>query len=621
MGQPPVSEFEGVHGLDNLKQNNKVKKLILIISGLIVAVLLVVVITKLFSINNPENSSVLVYGKANSVTVKIKDLSVEITDSTASDFYCDKENKRVFFTVASASEDNLFDLCCVQVDRSEISTVMIDYAVKSDYRVSGGNVYYLKYNEKYSAFEGYVCDPEDKVRRAFDTNVDGVFPLGGDDFYYSKLHGDSLAFYKYENSGSVKTKLLTDVININYYPDAQKPHLFVESLNGESKNKELRYCTGEGISLVCENLAQASYDDYSAGGNLYFYTSSDNAVSWSHVISDEFVEEDKDITKPSRDDYESENGISTAYNEAFLKYQDKLIRDEIRESLNEMVEKYGFNAPVYTAYSVCDGKVMKVAEEIDPSRVYAVSDFGTPKMVYESVELDTTSVDMATLVAIYPRNSFDDVINYAWSVVDGSVISDGICFAAHSDGGELRYSLDFYDKKSTLFAFSSDGSSLFAFIKDGSNASARTVYCNSFGDDLMPLKEMTVSAGVTDYKVTENGLLYLKEDDGKTSGDVFQFVGGKTEKISNAASAFIFNGEDCVVSIKYNDSDSDILTADYYLCRNGKEELICENALPSAFRFILPEKAAYVAGGALCVYNGGKTAQVDTDVKEIILFV
>lgn len=602
------------------ENKNGLKKGIIISSVVIVLLLLAVIVGLILAPGKPENSSVIVYRTADSTVIRIKDKEMAVNDSSASDFYCDEENKRVFFTVTSSSEDSLYDICCVDVIGSEISSpVIIDYAVRNVYHVLGDKIYYLKYNNRYDAFEGYECDLSSKVRRAFDTNVEGVYPFENGVFYYTKRHGDSLSLYKSENSGSANALLLPNIQSVNFYNLCEEPHIYLESFNTEKSSKELWYASPSGENKVCDNLYYANYDEYTPCGNLYYYTSSSSSLSWSYVISDEFVESDKEITKPRREDFESVNGISTAYNEEFIKYQDKLIRDEIRTAMNEMVEKYSFNAPVFTAYSVCGGKITKVCEDIDPSRVYAVADFGLPKLVYEKVALDTTSVDMATLVSIYPRNSFDDVISYAWSVVDGAVVSDGMCFACADESGCAEFRLEAFDKKSTVFSFSGDGSKLFSFIKDGSNTGARTVYCNTFGDDMMPSKEVTVSAGVTDYKITDDGIIYLKEDDGKSSGDVFAFDGKEPEKIANAASAFLLGGDGNVFSVKYNNSSSGAPSADYYLCSDGKEEQICTNA--NIFRFAKPDKSAFIISGELFVYSRGKSASVATGVSDIVLFV
>ena len=152
MGQPPVSEFEGVHGLDNLKKNNKVKKLIIILSVLIAALLSVVVIAKLFSVNNPENSSVLVYGKGNSLTVKIKDLSVDITGKhvvIVEDILDTGNTLTALFSQLEARNPASLRLCCL-LDKPErrqkpIQGDFVGFRIPDEFVVGYG----LDYDEKY----------------------------------------------------------------------------------------------------------------------------------------------------------------------------------------------------------------------------------------------------------------------------------------------------------------------------------------------------------------------------------------------------------------------------------------------------------------------------------------
>ena len=42
--------------------------------------------------------------------------------------------------------------------------------------------------------------------------------------------------------------------------------------------------------LICDNTYSVMYDHYKPGGNLYYFTSSTESVSWTDVISDEYAE-------------------------------------------------------------------------------------------------------------------------------------------------------------------------------------------------------------------------------------------------------------------------------------------------------------------------------------------
>lgn len=602
----------------------KVKKGVIIALVCVAVTLAAVIIGLLLGKSSPKNSSIAVYKNDSAHVIRIKELSVEVEDKSASGFKADKENNRVFYTVDSSYVDNLYDLCYTEVKGSEISEPkIIDYAVKSNFSVVNGKLFYLKYNESQDAFEGYVCDLENKVQTCFDVNIDNIYPLRGiEAFYYTKYHGSTLSLYKYKN-GAAEGPLYGNIKTVYNYNDCENPHIIFESSAGHGDSlTDLRILSAEGEELICDSTYFVDYDSYSPGGNLYYYSASENSVSWSYVISDSYVESDKAIVKPNRDDYESEYGVSAEYNEDYIKYQDKLIRDEIRAALNEAVAESGFNAPVYTAFAYNGSGICKVAEDIDPSRVYSVSEQGTPKIIFDNVVLSSADVDMSTLVSISLRNDLDEVISYAWSVLDSNIYSQGIYLAASVQGNSAVYPLESYDKKTTLFSFSEDGARLFAFVKDNNSGATNTVYCNNLGADMSPAKEVSVATGVTDYRLMNGSVIYMKEDVGKNTGDIFSYDGSESVKLSNAASAFTPDGEEYVVIMKNSKSSGNSMTADYYFSHEGEEVLIGENISISSFRCTEDGRAAYVSGenNLLSIYFNGENASVDDNVTAIVLF-
>lgn len=606
------------------KAQAKVKRIVFASLIAVTVILAVVIISVLIGKLKPQNNSIIVYRNNSSHVVRIDGLSVSVSDSSASNFIADKENKRVLYTVDSSYADNFYDLCYISVDGSEIiGPTIIDYAVKYDYTLIDDNVYYLKYNKSQDAFEGYVCDLEKKTRTSFDINLDGIYPLKeSETFLFTKYHADSLSLYKY-TGGKVEGPLYSQIKEVHAYNDCSNPHVLFETSQGHSDSlTDLIEFSADGEKLLSDSTYYVDYDRYKQGGNLYFYSSDKNSVSWSYVISDSFVESDKEIVKPNRDDYESEMGVSTDYNEDFIKYQDKLIRDEIRTALNQAVAESGFDAPVYTAYAYSQGKTFKLTEKVDPSRVFAVSEKGAPKIVYDNAVLTPSDVDMSALVNISLRNDLDDVIDYAWSVLADNVYSEGLSVAVSSAESNRTYPLDFYNKKSTLFSFSQDGERLFAFVKDDNFGSTSTVYCNNFNADLSPIKETAVSAGVSGYKVINGSVVYMKEDIGKNTGDIYEFNGNENVKLSNAASAFSASGEHVIV-IKNNETLKNSDVADYYFVHGGNEVLIAENVLASSFTCTPDGRVAFVSGddNSLYFYFDSEKSVIDENVTSIVLFV
>ncbi len=600
-----------------------IKKIIIIAGSVISVIALVTIIVLISGVSKPSNSSIAVYKTGSSIGVRIDNLETFVSETTASGFKCDKENGRVFYTVESSYSDGLYDLYYIEKKRSEITAPkIIDIGISNEYSVISGNVYYLKKNFSAGAYEGNVCNIDSNEIRTFSDNVESVYALENSDaVYFVKMHGDNRVLYKYE--GGKATELTRDLMNIRCYNEGENPHIFYErksQIHSGMTELFVLYSSGEN-EMICDNAYTVFYDNYSVGGNLYYFTSSSENISWSYVIADEYSESDKTVEKPKRDDFFAFLGISAEYNKALKLYQDKLVRDEIRTALNESVEKGEFSVPVFNAFAYNDQGNFKIAENIDPKNVYTVSAYGDPKIVFENTEVLASDTDMGTLVEIAQRSTMAEVIKYARTVVAESVKSNGMAYAAYGANGSVVYPLDGYDKSNTLFSFSRDGKRIFAFVRDA-YGERLSLYTNSIGDELKPSGMTGVDTGISGYRFSDDGVIYLKSDINKTSGDIYSYSGEKSVKLSNAANAFTVENYEDVIVLKNNDISSSKQTADYYICDNGDENLIGNDIVVESFSYTSDGKAAYVTSdGKLYIFGNGKAESVCESVSEILLFV
>ncbi|MBR2732219.1 MAG: hypothetical protein IKD72_09590, partial [Clostridia bacterium] len=405
------------------------------------------------------------------------------------------------------------------------------------------------------------------------------------------------------------------------YPceSADRPHLIYESREEQNHGKRALYLLYADAQpeLLCDDLYDALYAEYT-GGNLYFFTSAVENISWSYVIADPYAAHDKTVTKPRRSGIFSWLFWDEEYNQALAEYNEKQQRDEIREALDALVESGEFKAPVFNAYVYHNGAVDRIAENIDPSRISAVAAEGRPMLIYESVEVTAAQVDMSALTAMAQRGTLDEVVEYAKSIVADSVRSQGLAFAAYGEGGAAKTPLTGYDRSKTAFSFAQDGSLLFAFVRE-STPGKLTLYASGIGADLKPTARRDIAAGVSSYRCSGDCVYYLKTDVGKNTGDVYAFNAQGSTKLSNAASAFLLGGDGALYAIKNSTAANDPC-ADYYLCRDGKETLIAEKIVVSSFQ-TEGDRAAFVReDGTLCIYINGACSEVDQDVTRLLLF-
>lgn len=609
------------------KLRANIKIVIAALAALVVIICAVVVITQVVGSKSAQNTVTAVYKREGKSVVRIAGQELVIDDTTADDFACDKEHGRVFYRVNSASSDSLYDLCYVELKKGEITAPrIIDYGVEKDYGVSNGKVYYRKFNRSIGADDGCVCDPGDKKISTFAENVSTVYTLdGASEIYFIKMHGDTRVLYRFD--GEQPTEAARNVVGVYTYNGVDKPHIIFEKKSQTVNGATEIYIAEAGgqPALICDNAVSVMYDNYRPGGNLYYFTSSDESVSWSYVISDNYEESDKSVTRPRRTDFFSFFGVSADYNKALREYQDKLIRDEIRAALNECVANGDFSVPAFTAFAYTPNGVLKVADDVDPTRVYSVAANGEPKIIFESMKVLSGETAMDTLVDIAQRSNMSEVIKYAKSIVTDSVVSDGMTVAANIGGSPVSHPLAGYDKSKTLFSFSEDGSRIFALVRD--NAGERlSLFTNSIDPSGAPSSEVGVDTGISSYRFTKDSVVYLKSDIGKGTGDVFAYNGEKSVKLANAANAFQLEKGDNIVILKNYDSNASDPTADLYVYEDGKEKQVASRVSTDSLICSQDGVLGYISvddsgSRSFGIYGGGEAVTASSGVSEILLLV
>lgn len=605
--------------------NPRVRTVIVMIVVLVIFAAGFIVANLVFDKFEPQNRSVIVYKTGNETVVRINGFEKNLGAINTAEIKADSKSGRIFYTVPSSYSDGLFDLYYVEKHRSEIKAPkIIDYGIEGSFDVVSGKIYYLKKNENQGAFDGCICDPDKNKIETFSGNVNSIYAIDDSDkIFFTKLHGENLVLYSY--SEGTPSEMCRDIKTVVAYKNTERPHILYEKKSTVNTGMSELYIayTDTEPELICDNTYSVMYDHYKPGGNLYYFTTGEESISWSYVIADHHSESDKTVTKPSRLEYFDIFGISEEYNNALTEYHNKLLRDEIREALNQTMEEGGFVAPIFNAFAYNSEGIFKITEDIDPASVYTVSAYGKPKMIYESMQVVESDVDLTTLVEYSRRNNIDTVIDYAKSIVNDSIKSNGMAYSAYGENGAVTSALDGYDKSRTLFSFSDDGNTIYAFVRSAMGETL-DLCSNSLDSNLMPSAVKSVDTGITSYRFVEESVVYLKSDVGKDTGDVFAYDGTEKTKVSNAVNAFtVENSEDVIVLKQHSDKNSQP-TADYYFCSESGEKLIGNDVIVSSFIYNDKGYTAYISEtdekSTLCVYGSGKSTSIDEGVTEILLF-
>ena len=607
------------------KVSPKLRTVLAVIAAAVALICLFAVGIQLFGSTKAENSSVIVYRKDSKNVIRINNKETVVDDLSASDFKCDKENKRVYYMVESLYADGLYDLYYVQQKRSEITKPrIIDFGLRKDYKIVSGKAYYSKVNTVTRADDGCVCDINSGKIEIYTENIEWYFPLENTDtVYFTRMHGENRVLYKYSASSPIE--VCRNVNSVRVYNNSDAPHILYERESTIYPGmSELYIAYAQGApELISDNTYRVNYDFYVPGGNLYYFTSSEENISWSYVIADAYAEDDKTAVRPKRSDYYSFFGVSSQYNEALREYQNKLVRDEIRAALTDSMEKSELSAPLFTAFVYNENGSFKLAEKVDPLKVYSVVVHGEPKIIYDASDIVQSSTDMGVLVDIAQRSSINEVISYAQDVIDKSVISLGITVSALTQDGVVSHKLNGYDKNKTVFAFSDSGSRIFALVRDTAGERL-TLYSNSFNEKTVPSANQNIDTRISNYRFIGDYVVYLKDDTDKSTGDVYAYDGVKPQKLSNAASSFKVENEKDIIVLKEYDESGDVATADFYCCIDSKEKAVGKNILAPSFSVSSNGNAAYLVEEKgvkmLYVYSNGKSSDAGTNADEILFF-
>lgn len=128
------------------------------------------------------------------------------------------------------------------------------------------------------------------------------------------------------------------------------------------------------------------------------------------------AQDDELIKEPNRNDYTFIFGFSIQYQLDMSKYNRKVSRDKIRQALDEQIKDDSFTQGYNLYARTADGS-KKIAENVVPDEVFAVSASGEPAAVFYMTELSDSTVRMSDLDSQLGSSSVESVVKTAVSAV------------------------------------------------------------------------------------------------------------------------------------------------------------------------------------------------------------
>ncbi len=540
----------------------------------------------------------------------------KLTISDDSSVLLTSDGEYLIYTTASAKVSQKYDLymCSIKSSsKAKKDAKLLDYGVEKSFKYNDGILYYSKQNPDNLAVMTTAYDLKKNKKSDIDFAIKELFlPSSGDVLYYVKQLSDSQSLYIYSASEGSK-ELVKNAANIHFYDDGKNCELLFETGSYKEGESELfSVSPGKNPVQTATTVSSVLYDLYSPGGNLYYFVKKESAAGWRDIIDDDMAKDDELIKAPNRNDYTFIFGFSIQYQLDMTKYNRKVSRDKIRQALDEQIKddtfRQGYNLYARTA----DGS-KKIAENVVPTEVFAVSASSEPSAVFYMTEITGSTVRMSDLDAQLASSSVESVTETAVAAVKACTKKTGFLFADTHSSSPVK--LDAYDGKKAEFII--EGDRLFVKSFDGSGDTF-SLFKHTLSNGVVSAAEM-LDTGVKACSIIGSDMWYRRSVSGSSLCDLYKYSAEK-EKIDGDVASFARMSDGSVLIVKNFVSSPDGDIADLYLYDGKKTAPVSEKAELKNMKYSDKGIAFIRSGGDLCIYSKNKLAIIDSDAYNIIAY-
>lgn len=540
----------------------------------------------------------------------------KLTISDDSSVLLTSDGEYLIYTTASAKVSQKYDLymCSIKSSsKAKKDAKLLDYGVEKSFKYNDGILYYSKQNPDNLAVMTTAYDLKKNKKSDVDFAIKELFlPSSGDVLYYVKQLSDSQSLYIYSASEGSK-ELVKNAANIHFYDDGKNCELLFETGSYKEGESELfSVSPGKNPVQTATTVSSVLYDLYSPGGNLYYFVKKESAAGWRDIIDDDMAKDDELIKAPNRNDYTFIFGFSIQYQLDMTKYNRKVSRDKIRQALDEQIKddtfRQGYNLYARTA----DGS-KKIAENVVPTEVFAVSASGEPSAVFYMTEITDSTVRMSDLDAQLASSSVESVTETAVATVKACTKKTDFLFADTHSSSPVK--LDAYDGKKAEFII--EGDRLFVKSFDGSGDTF-SLFKHTLSNGVVSAAEM-LDTGVKACSIIGSDMWYRRSVSGSSLCDLYKYSAEK-EKIDGDVASFARMSDGSVLIVKNFVSSPDGDIADLYLYDGKKTAPVSEKAELKNMKYSDKGIAFIRSGGDLCIYSKNKLAIIDSDAYNIIAY-
>lgn len=575
--------------------SDKFKRRIIVVAAAVLLVAAAVIVCKVAFAGGSNTSGVeVVYGKDDRSTVLRLDDGREYDIGNVSEVKASDDGLVVYYSSETRSKSGAYDLYCLKLDRKKslfnseklVATGIEDrWSITADgsycsYCISepGINQFYM-----YSLIYGKTEQIADDIEEIF-------LPPTGSTVYFTRRNGAIYSLHR-KNFSERSQSVASSLDYVRAFSDGSDFEILYTQKTGSGEKFNIWTVTGtEDPKRICTNVDEAYINDYSVGGNLYYFEKSKALTDWRDFVEDDYYDEDLKITKPEKNDYIYEKGFifkrmvldSTAYGRDLEKYNAKTARDNVREAL-DIYDTEGGETEEYICSFYNRTVSKKLASGVCLDNICAVSPTGSPKILYRKPVLPVDSkIKIEKLAEMAEKDGLAATMDYVrHNVSRNDEKSTKNVFCIYDDSTVRQLNVEGYDGENTDF--------ILATRTEFYAVNANRLYCSKIsGDKILPAQ--LISEKVTDYESDGKNVYFMSiAADGTQSLCRFNPEDGKTELSVNVSSYFLC-GSGRVIIFSGDSAASDTLSISLF--DGEKVQKIDENVISSDFMF-LSDKMIY----------------------------
>lgn len=570
------ADGRGTEKKSSLKKKRITGKTVSNIKPLIASIALIVIVIggltgayfgiKRADVNNSPVSTVFrTSGKA--TTVRLKN-GTDYEIGEAQEVSVSLDGMYIWFSRNTSSATGKYDLRVIDVSSKKSlqkQGKFIEKGIDEGWKTTkdGRFVCYGVTRSNFTSCYMYSTQTE-RAENVADSVEEFFAPSIGNVMYFTRRSGSVYSLHR-AKYGEKSENVASGIQYVRFVSDRDNFEVVYTQATGKGKEVNVYCVTGlETPVTVCKDVSEVYLDDYVYGGNLYYFTKNQSNVNWQDFIEDEDSESDKKLTRPVEGDYMVEKGFifkryvldTTKYNAAVRRYEQKELRDRIREELNKIDLGLAVKEE-YTCFAYSDSVSRKLASGVTLENIISFAKTGDPRIIFQKSVIGVGSnITMDSLTEVAEKSSVEKAMDYVRNAVRSSYeVSDTCCYSRFDGSNITEYEIKDFDLDKTEFLFADNGTVY--GVSDG-----ELYYSNAAESEMS--KRKLIDSDISDYAVNGETVYFEKTESGDERR-LFSFTPDKSKKeiCGNIYSYFAVNNRFVIVLTRQSGTD-DLMSVGVY---------------------------------------------------------